>query len=371
MSRAARAVVVGAGIAGASAAWSLADELDVVLVEAEPQPGVHATGRSAAVLSETSGHPAVCALAAASRAFFESPPLATPPLLSRRGLLWVGSATSAGALDATARAARSLGIDVDELDATAARRLVPAMRESWLDAAVLEPHAMSIDVAALLGGFLAGFRERGGALRLDRRATACFPHGDGWRVRCGDEHIDCDIVVNAAGAWADELAARSAVEPAGLSPLRRTAFTFPVPETDEWPLVMDVAGTFYFEPEGPGLLASPAEETPVEPHDARADELAMARAVDALDEATTLRVRGVTSRWAGLRTFAPDRLPVVGEDDSASGFYWLAGQGGAGIKTAPALAAVLAALVTRRPLPEELTAVGVRPEELEVGRLRR
>ncbi len=371
MTAAARAVVIGAGIAGASAAWSLADELDVVLVEAEPQPGTHATGRSAAVLSETSGLPAVCALAAASRPFFESSPLATTPLLSRRGLLWVGSATSTDEITRTARAARMLGIDVDELDAHAARRLVPALRESWLAAAVFEPQAMSIDVAALLGGFLTGLKARRGELRLDRRATACSPHGDGGRVWCGDEHVDADLVVNAAGAWADELATRCGVVPAGLAPLRRTAFTFPVPDTDDWPLVMDVAGTFYFEPEGPGLLASPAEETPVEPHDARADELAMARAVDALDEATTLQVRGVTSRWAGLRTFAPDRLPVVGEDDDAPGFYWLAGPGGAGIKTAPTLAALLTALVIGRPLPDDLLAVGVRPEELSVARLRR
>ncbi len=366
-----RVVVVGAGIAGVSAAWALAEDHDVVLVETEPQPGAHATGRSAAVLSETSGLAPVCALAAASRPFFEAPSLPIDPPLSPRGLLWVGTAESAGALAATAESARRLGIEVAELDSSDARELVPVLRDTWMGSAVLEPEAMSIDVAALLAGFIGAARDRGAAVRLGTRAVRCERRGDGWRVACEHESIDCDAVVNAAGAWADELARRSDVPTAGLQPYRRTAFTFPVPDAARWPLVMDVASAFYFEPEGPGLLVSPAEETPVDPHDARADELAMARVVDALGESTTLVVRGVTSKWAGLRTFAPDRLPVVGEDDTAPGFFWLAGQGGAGIKTAPALARLVAAQVASRPVPIDVVERGVTATDFEVGRLRR
>ena len=181
---------------------------------------------------------------------------------------------------------------------------------------------------------------------------------------------ECSTVVNAAGAWADQLAERASLAPVGLTPLHRTAFVFPVDDARDWPLVMDVRGNFYFEPEGPGVLASPADETPSEPCDAQADELAIARATDALFEATTMRVRGVRSAWAGLRTFAPDRLPVVGEDPSAPGFFWLAGQGGAGIKTAPALAHAIASLVCDRRLPSELTNRGIDAASLSPARFR-
>jgi D-arginine dehydrogenase len=156
----------------------------------------------------------------------------------------------------------------------------------------------------------------------------------------------------------------------GLTPLLRTAFTFPVDGVESWPLVMDAGDRFYFEPEGPGLLASPADETPSPPCDARADETAMAVGVDTLAEATTLEVRGVRSRWAGLRTFAPDRLPVVGEDPMAPGFFWLAGQGGAGIKTSPAMATLISAIVRRAELPGELRAFGIDPSVLSPSRLR-
>ena len=367
-----RVVVIGAGIAGAAAAYRLAADCDVVLLEMEPQPGVHATGRSAAVLSETSGSAAVCALAAASRPFFVEPPadvLATT-VLAPRGLLWVADLAARAALDELAGVAAAIGVRAEHLDVDAATALVPALRREWLVAALHEPDAMAIDVAQLLDGFLTGFRRRGGTVRLATPAVRAERVGRRWTVHLPDGRVEADVVVDAAGAWADDVAARSGVEPLGLRPLLRTAFTFPIAGADRWPLVMDAGSRFYFEPEGPGLLASPAEETESAPCDARPDELAIAMAVDALAAATTLDVRGVRSTWAGLRTFAPDRVPVVGEDPAHPGFFWLAGQGGAGIKTSPAMADALAALVLGHPWPSALGDLGVTPATLAPARLR-
>jgi D-arginine dehydrogenase len=232
--------------------------------------------------------------------------------------------------------------------------------------------AMSIDVARLLGGFLTGFRRRGGAVRCSDPALRLEPAGDRWRVVTPSGTITAEAVVNAAGAWADRVGGTAGLDPIGLQPLRRTAFVFPADGVAAWPLVMDIGSRFYFEPEGPGLLASPADETPSEPTDARADELDIARAVDALAQATTLEVRGVRSSWAGLRTFAPDRLPVVGPDPRAPGLFWLAGQGGGGIKTSPALAHYVTGLVVDGIPPAELGGVDLRPfhQDIRPDRLR-
>ncbi|MGA1074484.1 MAG: NAD(P)/FAD-dependent oxidoreductase [Ilumatobacteraceae bacterium] len=374
-----RVVVIGAGIAGAAAAHRLVDSCEVVLVEMESQAGYHATGRSAATLSETSGSPAVCALAAASRPFFVDPPDESfgGGLLRPRGLLWVADEEWHGALDDLGAVAASIDVRAERLDARAAAEIVPALRPEWVAGALHEPDAMSIDVARLLDGFLTSFRHKGGTVRLATPTIAAEFVGSTWRVRVtdsptgNDDTIECDAVVDAGGAWADDLARRSGVTPIGLRPLRRTAFLFPVDGAERWPLVMDVGSRFYFEPEGPGLLASPAEETLVEPCDAQADELAMAQATDALAEATTLRVRGVRSSWAGLRTFTPDRVPVVGPDPDHPGWFWLAGQGGAGIKTAPAMAEALAALVLGEAFPTSLTDLGLTAEHLAADRFRR
>ena len=338
--------VVGAGVAGLSAAWSLARDASVVVLEQEELPATHASGRSAAVLSETSGPAAVCALARASRPFLTAPPPSfTPvPLVAPRGMLWVSDVV--GGTDHIAAAAAELGVAHRTLTTREATAAVSVLRADWVAAAVLEEDAMSIDVAALLDGYRAGLARRGGQLLTGHRVEALHRHDDRWTIAGGDRTVRCEVVVNAAGAWVDRVAAAAGLAPIGFQPLLRTAFTFPAEESQQgWPLVMDTGGRFYFEPEGPGLLASPADETLSVPHDARADELAMGRAVDALAEATTLAVRGVRSKWAGLRTFAPDRVPVVGFDPRAPGFFWLAGQGGGGIKTAPALAELASARI--------------------------
>jgi D-arginine dehydrogenase len=343
-------VVIGGGIAGASAAWHLAGRCAVTVLEGEPQPGMHATGRSAALLTETAGPPEVCALAAASREFLASPPagFADQPLLSPRGLLHVARRGEEVLLEAKLHDATALDVEMRELDGEQCRALVPVLRTGVLVAGAFEPAAMSIDVDALLHGYLRGARTLGATVHLGVPVEQIERQEDRWRVSTRERTWDCDVVVNAAGAWCDEIAVMAGVEPLSLRPLRRSVFVFPPPpslDISGWPMVWDVTQRFYFEPESGMILASPADEIPSEPCDARPAEEDIARGVEELEIATELEVRGVRRTWAGLRTFSPDGVPVVGFDPSASGFFWLAGQGGYGIKTSPAMGRLTADLI--------------------------
>jgi len=342
--------VIGAGIAGASVAWHLADHVSVALIERETQPGTHSTGRSAAMVTETSGSPEVAALVAASRPFLASPPdgFCDHDLLEPRGLLWIARREEVGRLEAKMAAAQESGAEVHCHDFESSSNLVEVLRRSAVAAAMLETAAMSIDVAGLLDGFLRGARSRGVTLHTGNGVTALSHRSGRWHVESGSESWDCKVVVNAAGAWCDRLAELGGVKPLGLLPLRRSVFVFPPPagvDVSSWPMVWDVGDRFYFEPEGPMLLASPADEILSEPCDARPLEEDIALGVQEIEEATTLRVRGVRQTWAGLRTFTADRLPAVGFDPDAEGFFWLAGQGGYGIETSPALGQLAASVI--------------------------
>jgi D-arginine dehydrogenase len=376
-----RVAVIGGGIAGVSAAWALAADHDVILLEAEPELATHATGRSAAMLSETSGPRAVCALARASRHFFERPPggFTEHPLSAPRGLLWIGRDGDERGLEEIARVAASgVAPTARRIDAAEACRVVPVLRESAVGGGgVFEPDARSIDVAALVAAYAAAARARGAAVRRRSAVRALSPTSEGgWSLRVdsssgGHELLTVDTVVNAAGAWGDHVAEAAGVSPLGLRPLRRTACLVPVPvDVSTWPLVMDVASRLYFEPETGGLLLSPADEHPSEAIDARAEMEDVAWALEMLAEATTLDVRHVRSSWAGLRTFTTDRIPAVGWDATAPRFCWLVGQGGAGIKTAPALAAIVASVVGGTAWPADVAALGVGPADLAPARLR-
>lgn len=376
--RSVAAVVVGAGIAGASAAAFLSRELSggaVVLVEQEAQPAQHASGRSASVLSETSGHVAVCALARISRPFFESPPqgFADHSLLSPRGLMWVGESGDESVLDDLASVGASIRPSVRRVTAAeVAARLETFRPQAIAAGGVFEPDAMAIDTASVIAGFLRMLRDAGGDVLVTAEAVHMAQHGDdSWSVVAGVHRLRTPIVVNAAGAWVDEVAARGGVAPLGMRAMRRTAAIVPAPDTvAAWPLVMDIAGRYYCEPEAGGLLVSPADESPSEPCDAQPDELDIALALERVRDAAGLPLRSVRSAWAGLRTFAPDRAPVLGEDPSARGFWWSAGQGGAGIKTAPAMGRLLADMVIGRSLPDEALSLGLTVEALSPARLR-
>ncbi len=340
--------VVGAGIAGVSVAYELAAACSVVLLEQERLPAYHTTGRSAAMFLESYGGPAVRPLTAASRADFD----AVGTLLRPRPLLWIGAEPDRPALAAMQAAVPGLV----PLTPAQTHRLCPVLRPEWTAGALLEPAAMEIDVLGLHQHYLGGARRRGLQVLLDAPLRGGRRTGEHWALDTGAGPVRVATVVDAAGAWADRVAALLGVAPVGLRPLVRTAAVARAAGVDPaWPLVSDVAERFYFRPEARGVLVSPADELPAEPHDARPRDIDVALALDQVNTATTLDLRSVLVAWAGLRTFAPDRNPVVGRDPSAPGFCWLAGQGGFGIQTAPELARIAASAVTGAvPVPPAL-----------------
>ena len=343
-------LVIGAGIAGASVADALAPSAQVIVLEQEERPGMHSTGRSAALFSETYGNEVIRSLSRSSRAFLADPPpgFSETALIRPRGTLYIASADRLEAL-------RELEVDAgafERLSGAEARRRVPILRPESSAEALYEAGAMDIDVDALHQGFLRRLRPAGGQIVTDASVTALRRAAGRWIATTSRGDFSAPIVVNAAGAWADRVAALAGLAPLGLQPKRRTAALIDGPTDFDfagWPLVIDVDETVYFKPDAGRLLLSPADETDTEPGDAQPDDLDVAIAVDRLEHMTTLSVRRVAHRWAGLRTFAPDRTPVCGFDPRAEDFFWLAGQGGYGIQTSPALARLAARLVLRMP----------------------
>lgn len=313
----------------------------MLLLEREDQPGYHSTGRSAAMLTETYGTAAVRALARASRPFFERPPAGFTdlPLLQPRGMLHVARPDQLASLDAAARSARPLLPAVRTLAAAEVVDHAPLVERSYVAGGLLEPDAMAIDVAALHQGYLRGFRRRGGRLVCGAGITAIERTASGYSLETAAGRFEAALFVNAAGAWADELARRAEVEPIGLVPTRRTALLIEPPDgldPASWPMVIDVDEQFYVKPEGGQLLLSPADETPVEPSDVQPDELDIAVAVERYRQLCSRCVPRIGRRWAGLRSFVADHAPVIGADPIDPGFIWLAALGGFGIMTAPA-----------------------------------
>jgi D-arginine dehydrogenase len=251
---------------------------------------------------------------------------------------------------------------------------MPLLRAAYVAGAVLDDSATDIDVHALHQGYLAMLRRHGGALRCGARVETIERCSDGWRLISSAGTFTAPLLVNAAGAWADEIAARAGVGRIGLEPLRRSAALVDLPDaagSARWPMTLDIDGDFYFKPDAGRLLISPADETPCAPGDVVPEELDLATAVDRIERATTLDIRRLHSRWAGLRSFVRDRAPVAGFDAVAPGFFWLAGQGGTGIQTAPALSRFAAAQVLGRPLPPELAEIGLDAGQLSPARLTR
>jgi D-arginine dehydrogenase len=339
-------VIVGAGIAGAGLAAEIAGEASVLLIEAEDQPGYHSTGRSAAFWSESYGGPFIQPLTSASREFLEAEGL----LRERRGL-HLADAAGEPRLDAT-QAELGGSVELVDVGRDEIERLVPGVRPGW-DRALLEPTCKDIDVAALHALYLARARRAGARVVTGARLLAA-ERGDGrWRLETKAGEMEAAILVDAAGAWADEVARLAGAAPIGLQPCRRTIVQLRVepPAPADLPLVIDASGRFYFKPETGGRLwLSPHDETPCEPGDCAPEELDVALAIDRLEKVVDWRIERVERSWAGLRTFAPDRLPVYGFDPQVEGLFWCAGQGGFGIQTAPAASKLAAALLLgRRP----------------------
>ena len=373
MMQSADILIVGAGMAGASAAYFLAPHAKVMVLERESQPGYHATGRSAALYSETYGNATVRAITKASRPFYFDPPegFSPYPLVAPRGALVVGAAADHDALRQTLDSMRALVPNIEWWEQEQILQRVPVLKPDAAAYGVFEPDAMDMDVHGIHQGFLRGARAGGAQLVCDAGVGRISHNGSAWCVETSAGSFSASVLVNAAGAWCDELAQLAGVRPVGLVPMRRTAFTCEVPMSvliQDWPLVIDAAETFYFKPEAGLLLVSPANADPVPAQDVQPEELDVAIAVDRMETATSLQIRQVRRKWAGLRSFVADKTPVVGFAPDAPGFFWLAGQGGYGIQTAPAMGELAAALVRGLSMPPAMAALGVRQEALAAGR---
>lgn len=361
-------IVIGAGIVGATTAAALAGHRRVALLEAEDVAGYHSTGRSAALWILNYGPPDVRVLTGASRAFFEHPPegFCETPLMSRRPILFLAPEDQVPQL----RQMLAEGQGLRELTIDQARALVPAIRPTYPAAAAIEDDAFDIDVAALHQGFLRQFRGRGGEIALRNRAGRIEFHGGKWAAHTSAGAVfRAPVIVNAAGAWGDDVARIAGVTPIGLVPHRRTGVILdPAPwDVQNWPSVNDVAHLWYSRPEArTKLMISPADETPMEPGDVQPDELDVAIAVDRMQQALDIEVRRVERIWAGLRSFTPDRNLAIGFDPEADGFFWCIGQGGYGIQTSPAAGKLVADLILgRAPGP-----VGTIVRSVDPGRFR-
>ncbi|MGF1549558.1 MAG: NAD(P)/FAD-dependent oxidoreductase [Sphingomonadaceae bacterium] len=344
--------IVGAGMAGASLAAELAGHVSVMLIEAESQPGYHATGRSAAFWSEGYGGPEVQPLTSASGTFLASPPadFADLGFLNRRGAITLADAPSLPRLEAMARDFAGSPVTLERLCRGALEEHVPGLRPGW-DWALYEAGCADIDVARLHQAYLKHARKRGARLHRDARIGRIARRAGGWLLAARDGEFAADILVDAAGAWADDIAAMADVAPLGIRPYRRTLVQLVTdpPPPSAMPLVIDAGGRFYFKPEAGGRLwLSPHDESPCEPSDCAPEEIDVARAIAGLQSAVDWRIGRIEARWAGLRSFAPDRLPIFGFAPDAPGFFWCAGQGGFGIQTAPAAAKLAAALLLGR-----------------------
>lgn len=369
-------VVIGAGMAGSATAWHLAETAQVLVLEQESQPGYHTTGRSAALFEEHYGPPQVQALTRASRQFYEQPPadFAAHALVSPRGVLYVATPEQLPQLQTAYDEARQHSPGARWLDKAALQAFLPALNTDVIEAGFSDDGARDIDVHALHQGFLRGLRRRGGQLWTDARVQSL--HWDGsagcWRLVLADgRQLQACHCVNAAGAWADELGQMAGAAAIGLTPKRRSAFTFAMPagmEGQHWPAVIDIGEQWYFKPDAGQLLGSPANADATHPHDVQPEMLDIAEGIDRIMQASHFDIRRPSHSWAGLRSFVADGEMVIGWDAQAPQFLWVAAQGGYGIQSAYGYGLLARNLALHEPLDPALASQGVQPQALSPKR---
>ena len=368
--------VIGGGIAGTSVAAELSKDRRVLLLEMESQPGYHTTGRSAAVYAAVYGPSPIRALTRASRAFFASPSTShfDTALFRPRPIMMIARQEQAFALDQTI-AEVGVMTPVERINESAIRKLNPLVKTGYASAAMLDMSGEDIDVAALHQGYLRQFRDFGGDLRCNATVLGLTHTGRDWQINTGVGEFTVDTIVNAAGAWAEHIGGLAQAESIGLIPKRRTAAIVAAPTElapntlASLPITIDIEEDFYLKPDAGRLLISPADETPSPACDAQPEDMDIALCVERIEQAFDLQVHRIESKWAGLRSFVVDKCPVVGYSTTAPAFFWLAGQGGYGIQTAPALARLAASQVLQRPMPEDIAAEGVDLSEIDPSRL--
>lgn len=372
--------IFGAGIAGASLAWRLAPHRSVALIERESQPGYHSTGRSAALFMESYGPPMVRALTRASREFYQNPPadFASTPLVKPRGVLYLATPEQSAKLQSTRDELAPTCPNLTEIDRDATLARVPCLRPERVLAALYDPDSMDLDVSALHQGFLRGLKTGGAAkhceLRTNANLISARHDGQCWQLLFADgQQMQATTIVNAAGAWADELAQQFGARPVGLVPRRRSAFTFKAPDgvdASQWPAVVGVDESYYFKPDAGQLLGSPANADDTHPHDVVPEELDIAMGIHEIEAVSTLQIRRPTSTWAGLRSFVADGEIVIGFDALTPQFFWLAAQGGYGIQSAAGASALADALIRGVALPDALQREGADARAVSPARLR-
>ena len=353
-------IVIGAGIAGASIAAHLAETRRVLILEMEDRPGFHTTGRSAATFEPNYGPPPMLAFTRASNEFFLNPPqgFTDGPLLVPRASLFF---EAEGQVAFTEKLLAS-GSGLEELSEAEALKHFSILRPGYAKRTFLDPHTGDLDVDLLHRGYLKLFKSRGGQLLTSAAAETIERNGNTWRIITPQGIFESKILVNAAGAWGDVVAQKAGVKPISLVPKRRSIGVIPVDGiagVADFPMVTDVGETWYAKPQSGKMMVSSADATPVEPHDAYADDMAIAEGIERLMNATTIEVNQLDHSWGGLRTFAPDGSPVIGFDPSMEGFFWLVGQGGYGIQSAPALSRTAAAMVLGGKLPQDVMNEGL------------
>lgn len=360
-------VVIGGGIAGLSLAARLAVHGRVAVLEGESAPGYHASGRSVAFAHFGLGERVVRTLTA----------LSLPALIefgTRHPALHIASADQLAALDALEDVHRQFGCDYARITPEEARALLPVLktRPEHCHAALVDHRSLKLDTHAMLQAHGAELRGAGGELVTGARVSAIVREAGGWRLATAAGVFSAPLLVNAAGAWADDVARMAGVQPIGIEPRRRTVISFAAPDGEDvrhWPFTKTVGEGFYLLPEGRGqVLASSMDQTASVPCDAAAEELDIAIAADRVEQATTLPIRRISHSWAGLRSFAPDELPVIGHAADAPGFVWCAGQGGAGFQTAPALSRIAESVVLGLPFPADCAAAGLSAEVFSPAR---
>ena len=370
-------IIIGGGIAGASAGYELCKKGRVVILEKESQLAYHTTGRSSAIfqLGYNKGDILLHILVKASEDFLRHPPtgFTTHPLLTPRCLIHVATAEKQSALDDLQRKLSKIDVETDYIDGAEARRLLPILAPEFHGRALREQGTADIDVNALHEGYLRQIKASGGDVITKAGVTALTRRDNQWHVTSTKGTYRAPIVINAAGSWVDQIAALANISPINIRPMRRTVIMVAPPEgisADSWPLVMDAAEGYYFKPDSGKILMTPGDEKFVPPCDVQPEEIDIAYGAHYLETATTLKVDKIDRSWAGLRNQVTDGHPVVGFDSEQEGFFWLAGQGGFGIKTSPAMGRITAALIAGTGLPQDIIDLGLREEQISVRRVK-
>lgn len=335
-------LVIGGGVAGVSAAARLSELGSVTLLEGEDALAYHASGRSAALFEESYGKPSTVALNAASLDYHR-----TADVLSPRGLLLVGTADTADAF-----AADKAHMKLPEITVAQARAMIPILDPAVVDRAAYHPDAWDIDTDKLVQTFARTARANGATIVTRAQVTGITRTPAGWDVTTRDATYQARTLVNAAGAWVDVIAQMAGIAPLGFTPLRRSMARIPAPgghDVSGWPMIFGPHEDWYAKPDAGALIVSPAEEHPVDPHDAYADDMVLAEGLARYEAHVTEPVTRLLSSWAGLRTFAPDRTLVLGPANDDPQFIWCAGQGGYGMQSSPAASQLLADLISGKP----------------------